>query len=93
MAASKQEVVHAYRHLYQHGLRAANYSSPSRYVVRDHLREAFRNQKLPFEPKRIANTLRFLDAAAKSSGTEHKTFKNICYVWWSRSPYGIMPTL
>ncbi len=39
---TKLEVIHAYRRLYRGLLHAVSYAKPARFVVRDHLRAAFR---------------------------------------------------
>ena len=85
MSASQKEIVLAYRHLYQHLLRAVQYSKPARYVVRDQLRNAFRKPTSePYNPAVISNTLLFLDNAAKSKGLEHRILKNLVHVHWGR---------
>ncbi|EME87612.1 uncharacterized protein MYCFIDRAFT_28278 [Pseudocercospora fijiensis CIRAD86] len=86
VAASPAEIRLAYRHLYQGLLRAVNYSKPARYVVRDRLRAGFEEQSgNSFEPTRIANTLEFLNGAAKTRGLEHKILKNLVRVYWRES--------
>ncbi|KXT12997.1 hypothetical protein AC579_3162 [Pseudocercospora musae] len=86
VTASPAEIRLAYRHLYQGLLRAVQYSKPARYIVRDRLRAGFDEQSgNSFEPKRIANTLEFLDGAAKTRGLEHKILKNLVYVDWGES--------
>lgn len=90
MRATHAEIIQAYRALYKHSLRAVQYSIPSRYTFRDHLRRAFRSSKPgDFDAARIANTLQFLDGAAKYRGLEHKIVKNLSHVWWERArlPY------
>ncbi|SMR44809.1 unnamed protein product [Zymoseptoria tritici ST99CH_3D1] len=78
-------IIHAYRHLHQHLLRAAQYSKPARYIVRDRLREAFRTCKpKDYDAARIARTLEFLNGAAKTTGLEHKIVKNWVHAWWGR---------
>lgn len=91
MCPTKTEILHAYRSLYRSGLFAIQYSTPARYIYRDRLRRAFRASPISdFEPQRIANTLEFLDGAAKSTGMEHHVLKNVLHVWfwekehWSR---------
>lgn len=78
MSASRQEIVLAYRHLFQHLLRAVQYSKPARYIVRDQLRNAFRSKT--YNASTISNTLTFLDNAARSTGLEHKILKNLVHV-------------
>ncbi|KAL2872219.1 uncharacterized protein BJX67DRAFT_102522 [Aspergillus lucknowensis] len=74
----RQAVVHAYRQLYRQGLRAVNYSTPSRHVLLQTLRSSFR--ALPardFDSLRISNTLDFLRKAADTAGIEHKIVRNL----------------
>lgn len=84
----KSTILLAYRHLYQHLLRAVKYSKPARYIARDRIRAAFRNSspQQHFQPAEISRTLEFLDNAAKYRGLEHRIVKNCMHVWWSRSP-------
>ncbi|KAK1782847.1 hypothetical protein QBC45DRAFT_317816 [Copromyces sp. CBS 386.78] len=77
---SNQELIHAYRHLLRWSLRAVQFSKPSRFVVRDTLRAAFRDENGTFEPSRIKSTLWFLESAATYVGVEHKIIKNMAYV-------------
>ena len=86
--ASQQPVLHAYRHLYRTGLRAVQYSRPARYEIRDILRQAFRTSPLSnFNPRRIQNTLRFLENARKYDGFEHKILKNLLHLqYWKGKP-------
>lgn len=75
---SRQDVVHAYRHLYRQGLKAIRYSTPSRHVLRTSLRASFRNSPpTEFDSMRIANTLGFLERACNTAGLEHKILKNL----------------
>ncbi|GAB7361189.1 hypothetical protein MBLNU230_g1221t1 [Neophaeotheca triangularis] len=90
MPANRTEILHAYRALYKHSLRAVQYSIPSRYTFRDHIRSAFRSSHVSeFDAIRIAKTLQFLDGAAKYRGLEHRIVKNLSRVWWERArlPY------
>ncbi|KAM3466473.1 hypothetical protein NHJ6243_000856 [Beauveria neobassiana] len=48
--ASRQEVLHAYRHLYKGLLRGVHYSIPARYIVRDQIRLAFRERPAATAP-------------------------------------------
>ena len=85
MVTPHQEIVLAYRHLHQHLLRAVQYSSPARYVVRDRIREVFRNSPPEsFDALRIARTLEFLENATKVAGLEHRIVKNLVHVWWQQ---------
>jgi hypothetical protein len=80
-----QQIVHAYRHLYRHGLRAVQFSKPARYTLRDRLRLAFRKSSpADFEPCKIANTIEFLRHATAESGLEHRIVKNLLFVWWNQ---------
>lgn len=80
------EVVHAYRHLLRAGLRAVQFSKPARFVVRDQLREGFREKKTPaaaaggFDAGRVGRTVLFLRAAARETGLEHRILKNLVRV-------------
>lgn len=94
MEASRQQILLAYRHLYQHLLRAVQYAKPQRYVARDRLRNAFRSsERKQFNAKEIEKTLEFLRGAAASRGMEHRIVKNLMFVWWTRSPMGDMPPM
>ncbi|KAH9882007.1 hypothetical protein J1614_001178 [Plenodomus biglobosus] len=76
-------VIHAYRHLYRHGLRAIQFSKPARYTLRDRIRLAFRKgSATDLEPQKVQNTLEFLHYATKENGLEHKILKNLLFVWW-----------
>ncbi|KAF1839481.1 DUF1763-domain-containing protein [Decorospora gaudefroyi] len=80
---SQQAILHAYRHLYRHSLRAIQFSKPARYTLRDRLRLAFRRgSATDYEPHKIQNTLEFLHYATRESGLEHKIVKNLLFVWW-----------
>jgi hypothetical protein len=86
---SREAIVHAYRHLYRHSLRAVQFSKPARYTLRDRLRLAFRRgYAADFEPHKVANTLEFLRYAAKENGLEHKIVKNLMFVWWIQDKGG-----
>ncbi|KAH7561647.1 hypothetical protein BM1_02751 [Bipolaris maydis] len=86
---SQQQVIHAYRHLYRHSLRAIQFSKPARYTLRDRLRLAFRRGSASdFEPQKVHNTLEFLQYARRENGLEHKIVKNLLFVWWLQSHGG-----
>lgn len=75
------EIIHAYRHLYRGLLKAVQYSSPARYVARDQLRAAFRQEPPDsVDAESIKRTKWFLDAAAKERGMEHRILKNLIQV-------------
>jgi hypothetical protein len=78
------EIIHAYRHLLRAGLRAVQFSMPARFVVRDQLREGFRERDATFNRERIRRTIWFLKAAAQERGLEHKILKNLVRVYWER---------
>ena len=95
MAVSNKAIIHAYRDLYRHGLRAVQYTVPQRYIIRDRLRRAFRESSpSDFEQPRIDNTIELFKAAAKDTGIEHRLIKNLCHVWheeprqWASRPRG-----
>ncbi|KAH6621047.1 hypothetical protein B0J18DRAFT_215650 [Chaetomium sp. MPI-SDFR-AT-0129] len=77
-------LVHSYRHLLRAGLRAVQFSKPSRYIIRDVLRKEFRDPRGEFEAEKARRTVWFLNAAAQSRGLEHKILKNLCRVHWER---------
>jgi len=83
MSFTITDVARAYRHLYQHGLRAVRYSGPARYILRDRLRTAFRKGRLPdFDPFRVQNTIQFLHGAARESSLEHKVLRSLLHTWY-----------
>ncbi|KAF2019964.1 DUF1763-domain-containing protein [Aaosphaeria arxii CBS 175.79] len=82
---AQQEIIHAYRHLYRHSLRAILYSKPARYTLRSRIRLAFRKSPPEaYDPQRVANTIEFLQYAARENGLEHKIVKNLLLVWWNQ---------
>jgi hypothetical protein len=83
----QRAVVQAYRHLYRQGLKVINYSTPSRHVLLRTLRLSFRSSSYhDFDPRRIANTLCFLQRAADVAGLEHKIMKNLMMVRYWEQP-------
>ena len=85
---TRHEIITAYRHLYQRGLRVVQYAAPERYTLRNRLRDAFREGKdTDFSRTRIANTIEFLKGAAQEIGIEHKIVKTMLFVWYyEKSP-------
>ncbi|KAK0747532.1 hypothetical protein B0T21DRAFT_277390 [Apiosordaria backusii] len=83
------ELLTSYRHLYRAALQAVQYSKPSRYIVRDQLRLAFRDRKnlSEYHPERIRRTIWFFHAASRSRGLEHKVCKTLVRMHWERSRY------
>ncbi|KAH6645791.1 hypothetical protein BKA67DRAFT_86092 [Truncatella angustata] len=77
-------VIHAYRRLYRHGLRAVQFSKPARYVLRDRLRVAFRENAAKLDETGVEKTVQFLEAAQMSRGLEHKVLKNLLFVAFHR---------
>lgn len=80
--ASRQEVLHAYRHLYKGLLRGVQYSIPARYIVRDQIRLAFRQGDVDpaattWDASAIKRTLWFLSAAGREKGLEHRILRNL----------------
>lgn len=82
-AISKLDIIHAYRHLLRAGLRAVCFSKPSRYIIRDVLRDGFRDKNAVFEKDKVERTILFLEMAQKA-GFEHKLLKNLTRVSWER---------
>jgi Domain of unknown function (DUF1763). len=80
----KLELIHAYRKLLRAGLRAVQFSQPSRWSLTQQLRAGFRDPNGKFEPERIRRTIWFFNAAAQQRGIEHRILKNLCRVHWER---------
>ncbi|KAH7116062.1 hypothetical protein B0J11DRAFT_116506 [Dendryphion nanum] len=90
---SKENIIHAYRHLLRQSLHAVHFSKPARYTLRDRLRLAFRKGDVSdFRPEKIKNTLEFLQYATRENGLEHKILKNLLFVWWNQSNAGLKRT-
>ncbi|KAI2631720.1 mitochondrial carrier protein [Xylaria nigripes] len=83
-------VIHAYRHLYRGLLHAVQFAKPSRFTARDQLRRAFREKGAKYDARGIARTIRFLEAAARERGLEHRVLKNLLRLAWHR--YGSVPS-
>ena len=80
---SSVELRLAYRHLYQHLLRAVQYSTRARYTARDRLRQTFRKgNQADFDQTKMDKTLEFLHGAATVRGLEHKIVKTLLFAWW-----------
>lgn len=78
------EVIHAYRHLYRGLLHAVHFSKPARFSARNQLRRAFREKGAKYDHRGIARTVRFLDAATRERGLEHRVLKNLLMMAWYR---------
>ncbi|KAI0378322.1 DUF1763-domain-containing protein [Hypomontagnella monticulosa] len=78
------QVIHAYRHLYRGLLHAVQFSGPARYIARDQLRAAFREKGAKLDPRSTTRTLRFLEAAARTRGLEHRILRNLLHVAFYR---------
>lgn len=88
---SNTEILHAYRQLLRHGLRAVQFSLPARFVIQSQLRRAFRPKKgetKTFDAEAVRRTIWFLKAAAAERGLEHKIVKNLVKVAWAREREG-----
>lgn len=81
---SQKAILQAYRALYKSCLYAVRYSHPSRNILRDQLRTAFRKSTAAsFDSDRIKNTLEFLDGAGREAGIESKILKGLTEVeYW-----------
>ncbi|KAI0556228.1 DUF1763-domain-containing protein [Xylaria curta] len=79
------KIIHAYRHLYRGLLHAVQFSKPARYTARDQLRRAFREKGAKYDYRGIARTIRFLDAATRERGLEHRVLKNLLFIAWHRN--------
>lgn len=83
MAACTLDIVRSYRRLYRYGLQAVQYSAPARYVIRDELRLAYRNNSTAdFNAEKIENTVEFFRSAAAVKGWAHRIVKNLIHVSW-----------
>ncbi|KXJ97166.1 hypothetical protein Micbo1qcDRAFT_155971 [Microdochium bolleyi] len=80
-----RETLHAYRHLYRGLLHAVQFSKPARYVARDRIRVAFREKGAVLDPPSISRTVKFLEAAARERGLEHKVLKNLLVTQFFRA--------
>lgn len=74
---SKEEVIHAYRHLYRAALLAVCHSKPASFQARDQLRRAFRKKGATFDGSAIRRTVWFLHNAARERGMEHQIVRNL----------------
>ncbi|KAI1438623.1 DUF1763-domain-containing protein [Xylaria sp. CBS 124048] len=83
------KVIHAYRHLYRGLLHAIQFSKPSRFTARDQLRRAFREKGATYDARGIPRTIRFLEAAARERGLEHRVLKNLLLISFYR--YNVSP--
>lgn len=81
---AQHELVQAYRSLYRTALRAVHNASPAKYQVRDTMRAAFSaDSKDTFDPRRVKNTVEFLERAGTHTGLEHKILRNLIHVrYW-----------
>ncbi|KAL5600980.1 hypothetical protein BROUX41_005813 [Berkeleyomyces rouxiae] len=81
--ASKTEILHAYRHMYRHLMRAVRNTKPQSQIGRTQLRAAFNpvpgtaEHGQPFDAAGIKRTIWFLKAAEKEAGLEHRVLKNL----------------
>ncbi|KAM0287961.1 hypothetical protein ACHAQH_000028 [Verticillium albo-atrum] len=82
---SKQDILHAYRHLYRGLLRAVQFSVKGRYTARDQLRTAFRDKNATFDAESIKRTIWFINSAALERGLEHKILKNLIRTAYTRN--------
>ncbi|KAL1886000.1 hypothetical protein Cpir12675_006949 [Ceratocystis pirilliformis] len=88
--ASKIEILHAYRQMYRHLMRAVRNTKPQSQIGRIQLRAAFnpvpgtREYGQPFDADGIKRTLWFLKAAEKEAGLEHRVLKNLLLVAGAR---------
>ncbi|OTB04169.1 hypothetical protein M426DRAFT_164462 [Hypoxylon sp. CI-4A] len=79
------KIIHAYRHLYRGLLHAVQFSKPARYIARDKIRTAFRDEQAKLDPRSTARTLRFLEAAARSRGIEHNVLRSLLLTAYYRN--------
>ncbi|PBP20470.1 hypothetical protein BUE80_DR008808 [Diplocarpon rosae] len=81
---SSAELIHAYRHLYRGLLHAVQFAKPSRYIVRDQLRNAFRKEHASnFDKQKVQRTIEFLQYASQERGLEHRIVKSLSHTrYW-----------
>lgn len=81
---SQQAILQAYRALYKSCLYACRYSHPSRNILRNQLRTAFRKSSAAeYDSERIKNTLEFMNGAGRAVGIESKILKGMTEVeYW-----------
>ena len=85
MTVHNPAVISAYRRLLRTALQAVRFSSPARYQIRNILRDSFRDSPSEaFIPRRIDNTVAFLEQAREHNGLEHKILRNIAHVRYYR---------
>ncbi|KAK6583311.1 hypothetical protein PZA11_004387 [Diplocarpon coronariae] len=86
---SSIELIHAYRHLYRGLLHAVRFAKPSRYIARDQLRNAFRNEHSSnFDKQKVERTIEFLQYAAQEKGLEHRIVKSLLHTrYWEVREY------
>jgi len=81
----KAYVRSVYRRLWRAGHIAIQNRTPERYIIRDKLRYAFRNETSLPSPTEIDNTERFLLTAGRRRGVENNIVKGLCLVHWKRA--------
>ncbi|KAL2015973.1 hypothetical protein VTK56DRAFT_4486 [Thermocarpiscus australiensis] len=82
---SKPEILKAYRRFLRAGLRAVQYSQPSRSTFLELARAGFRDPEGTFDGERIRRTVWFFNDAANGHGIARQILKNICRVHWDRT--------
>lgn len=89
----KTQIIHAYRHLFQHALRAVQFSSPARHVIRERMRRAFRRgNRADFDQKRVNNTIEFLYGAARPKTLESRVLRSLLRTWyWDPTTSAVSP--
>lgn len=66
----------SYRHIYKTALRSIRYSTPTRYLIRNALRSAYRSGKpSDFDATKIVNTISFLERAGVPRTMERRILK------------------
>ena len=66
----------SYRHIYKTALRSIRYSTPTRYLIRNTLRTAYRKGNASdFDATKIVNTISFLERAGTTGTMERKILK------------------
>lgn len=85
-ALPRSKIIQAYRDLHKQALIAVNYSSPSRHILRDRIRKAFRKgHAADFDSVRIKNTVQFLRGASYNRTLEHRVLMTLTHTWRMRT--------
>lgn len=81
----ERQLREAYRLLLRYGYRACERTHPHRTILRNYLRQKFRNESLePPSATALANTVKFVKAAAEWTGLERRCIATMIHVEHSK---------